>query len=91
MLLVVLFVFGVIIATSSAAFEGQQQDSIVTAYSQAQVQDMNCGQDGCGEKKKECDKAAECDKKKECSKSEKAECPKEKKCCGKDGACCKDK
>ena len=103
MLLAVLFVLGAMIATSSAAFDNQQQNSVITADLQTQVQDMKCGEEGCGkkaecskEKKAECAKDkkccgtdASCCKKAECSKEKKAECAKEKKCCGTDGACCK--
>ena len=95
MLLAVLFVLGAMIATSSAAFENQQQNSVITADLQTQVQDMKCGEEGCG-KKAECDKDKKCCgtdgaccKKAECSKEKKAECDKDKKCCGTDGACCK--
>ncbi|MHC4555017.1 MAG: hypothetical protein ACYSUS_06945 [Planctomycetota bacterium] len=77
MIIVVLFVLAAIVSTSSASFDPQEK-SVIAADSQAQVQDMKCGEEGCGKK-------AECDK----SKEKKAECDKDKKCCGTDGACCK--
>ncbi|MHC4287549.1 MAG: hypothetical protein ACYSO7_00050 [Planctomycetota bacterium] len=94
MIIVVLFVLAAIVSTSSASFDPQEK-SVIAADSQAQVQDMKCGEEGCG-KKAECDKDKKCCgtdgsccKKAECSKEKKAECDKDKKCCGTDGACCK--
>ena len=76
MVIVALFVLAAIVSTSSAAFD-QQENSVVAADSQAQVQDMKCGEEGCGKK-------AECAKDKKCcgtdgSCCKKAECSKEKK------------
>ena len=93
MVIVALFVLAAMVSTSSAAFD-QQDNSVIAADSQSQVQDMKCGEEGCG-KKAECDKDKKCCgtdgaccKKAECSKEKKAECDKDKKCCGTDGACC---
>ena len=91
MVLMVLFVLGVLIATSSAAFDSQQEKSVIVSDSQTQVQDMKCGKSGCGEEKKQCDKAAKCETKKECSEAKKAECAKKKQCCQKEAACDKKK
>ena len=97
MVIVALFVLAAIVSTSSAAFDPQEK-SVIAADSQAQVQDMKCGEEGCGKKaqcseaeKKCCGKDGACCKKAQCSEAKKAECAKEKKCCGKDGACCKQK
>lgn len=75
MVLMVLFVLGALVATSSAAFDNQQENSVIATDSQAQVKDMKCGEKGCGEEKKQCDKAAKCEKKKECPKAQKGDCP----------------
>ena len=91
MVLMVLFVLGVLVATSSAAFDNQQENSVIVADSQTQVQDMKCAESGCGEEKKQCDNAAKCEKKKECSEAKKAECAKKKQCCQKEAACDKKK
>ena len=91
MVLMVLFTLGVLVATSSAAFDNQQENSVIATDSQAQVQDMKCGEKGCGEEKKQCDKAAKCETKKECSEAKKAECAKKKQCCQKEAACDKKK
>ena len=94
MVIVALFVLAAMVSTSSATIN-QQENSLIAADSQSQVQDMKCGEEGCG-KKAECDKDKKCCgtdgaccKKAECSKEKKAECDKDKKCCGTDGACCK--
>ena len=98
MVIVALFVLVAMVSTSSAAFN-QQDNSVIATDSQAQVQDMKCGEEGCGlekkqcdKEKKQCDKAAKCDKKKECSEAEKAKCDKaEKTGCDKKKACCPKK
>jgi hypothetical protein len=93
MVIVALFVLAAMVSTSSAAFN-QQDNSVIAADSQSQVQDMKCGEEGCGKKaecaedKKCCGTDGACCKKAECSKEKKAECDKDKKCCGTDGACC---
>ena len=58
MVLMVLCVLGALVATSSAAFDGQQEKSVIVSDSQTQVQDMKCGQSDYGEEKKQCDNAA---------------------------------
>ncbi len=40
MVLMVLFVLGALVATSSAAFDNQQENSVIATDSQAQVKDM---------------------------------------------------
>ena len=93
MVIVALFVLAAMVSTSSAAFN-QQDNSVIAADSQSQVQDMKCGEEGCGKKaecakdKKCCGTDGACCKKAECSKDCKKACCGDKKTADTKKACC---